>query len=148
ALRGGADHGRSGGCRRAPAGGDRSAGAGGRRRRERRALALRADQALPSPPAGLHRRGGRGDADAEAEAPRRRGALRARDRGALLELEPAAADERRRVPAAERGDLDHVARVRRVDESTTADVDADVPEAVEEDEVSRLELAHRDRAAV
>src|SRR4029077_16746207 len=107
-----------------------------------------ADQALPSPPAGLHRRGGRGDADAEAEAPRRRGALRARDRGALLELEPAAADERRRVPAAQRGDLDPVARVGRVNERATADVDADVPEAVEEDEVSRLELAHRDRAAV
>ena len=68
------------------AGGGRAPSAGDRRRGERRALALRADQALPRPPARLHRRGGRGDADAEAEAPRGRGALRPRDRGALLEL--------------------------------------------------------------
>ena len=54
-----------------------------RRRRQRRALAVRADQALRRPSAGLQRRGGRGHADAQAEAPRLRGALRARDRRAV-----------------------------------------------------------------
>src|SRR5436305_14561896 len=63
-------------------------------------------------------------------------------------LETPAADEGRRVPAGERGDLDHVARVRRVDEAPAADVDADMSEPVEEDEVAGLELRHRDRAAV
>ena len=54
-----------------------------RRRRQRSALAVRADQALRRPSAGLHRRGGRGHADAQAEAARLRGALRARDRRAV-----------------------------------------------------------------
>ena len=64
------------------------------------------------------------------------------------ELEAAGADVGRRVPAGERGDLDHVARVRRVDEAAAADVDPDVAEPVEEDEVAGLELGQRDRAAV
>ena len=70
-----------------------------------------------------------------------RGALRDRDRRALRGLEPAGADVGRRVPAAERGDLDHVARVRRVDEAAAADVDPDVAEPVEEDDVARLQVA-------
>src|SRR5262249_56149839 len=50
-------------------------------------LALRADQALcDHPPRLLHRRGG-GHADAEAQAPRLRAALRSRDRAALRGLE-------------------------------------------------------------
>ena len=102
---------------------------------------LRTDQALPHPAARLQRRGRRSDADAEAQAPRRRGALRDRDRRALRGLEPASADVGRRVPAAERGDLDHVARVRRVDEAAAADVDPDVAEPVEEDDVARLQVA-------
>jgi long-chain acyl-CoA synthetase len=47
-VRGGADHRRSGDCRRAPAGGGRAPGAGGRRRRERRASALRTNPAASS----------------------------------------------------------------------------------------------------
>ncbi len=55
----------------------------------------------------------------------------------------------RRVPAVvQAGDLDHVARVRRVDELAAADVDPDVPEDVEEDEVARCELVTRNRCAV
>ncbi len=51
------------------------------------------------------------------------------------------ADVRRGVPRlAEARDLDDVAGVRRVDELAAADVDADVAEAVEEDEVAWLEL--------
>src|SRR5579884_3304653 len=50
-----------------------------------------------------------------------------------------------RVPAVvEAGDLDDVAGLRRVDELAAADVDADVAEAVEEDEVAGLELVARD----
>ena len=45
-------------------------------------------------------------------------------------------------------DLDDVACVRRVDELAAADVDPDVAEAVEEDEVARLELVARDGDAV
>src|SRR5215204_3756159 len=43
--------------------------------------------------------------------------------------------------------LDHVARVRSVDELAAADVDAHVAEAVEEDEIARLQLVARDRNA-
>ena len=50
----------------------RRARPGGRRRRQRRALALRADQALRDPAARLHDGRRRADADAEAEATRRR----------------------------------------------------------------------------
>src|SRR4029453_6193288 len=46
------------------------------------------------------------------------------------------------------GDLDHIAGVRRVDELPATDVDADVPEPVEEDEVASLEVAARYGAAV
>src|SRR3954452_25134957 len=45
-------------------------------------------------------------------------------------------------------DLDDVARVRRVDELSAADVDPHVPEAAEEDEVSRLQVAVRDRRSI
>ena len=47
------------------------------RRGQRRALAVRAGQAVHDPPARLHDGRGRADADAEAQAPGRRGALRA-----------------------------------------------------------------------
>src|SRR5207244_4777076 len=62
---------------------------GGRRRARRRgrqpgALALRADQAFHDPAARLQHRRRRGHADTEAEAARLPGALRRRDRGALL----------------------------------------------------------------
>ena len=96
------------------AGGDRQLGRGARHRRRRwprwratsasascvqgvvddvepRALTLRADQAVRDPPARLHHGGGRGHADAQAEAPRRAGALRRRDRGALRRAVAAAA---------------------------------------------------------
>ncbi len=61
---------------------------GDRRRGQRRAVPLRADQALPRATARLQRRGRRGHADAEAEAPRLRGALRGRHRSALRMREP------------------------------------------------------------
>src|SRR5712691_3504579 len=77
-----------------------------------------------------------------------------RSRGAALSLppersplNPAAAGERAGVPAREAGDLDHVAGVWRVDELAAADVDPDVARAGEEDQVARLELAHRHRHA-
>ena len=55
------------------------------------------------------------------------------------------ADIGRRVPGVvEARDLDHVARVRRVDELAAADVDPHVAEPVEEDEVTRLEVVTRD----
>src|SRR5207248_50711 len=60
---------------------------------------------------------------------------------------PPGADIRVGVPAAEAGDLDDGARVRGVDELVAADVEADVAEAVEEDEIARLEVAARDRNA-
>src|SRR5262249_12066649 len=63
-------------------------------------------------------------------------------------LEATAADERRRVPARDARDLDHVTGVRRVDEAAAADVDPDMAEPVEEDEVAWLEAAQRNRAAV
>ena len=53
---------------------------GGRRRRQPRALALRAGQALRAPPPRLHDGGGRGHADAQAPAPRGQRALLGRDR--------------------------------------------------------------------
>ena len=60
----------------------------------------------------------------------------------------ARADVGRRVPGVvEARDLDDVARVRRVDELPAADVHAHVAEAVEEDEVARLELVARDEDA-
>jgi hypothetical protein len=40
--------------------------------------------------------------------------------------------------------LNHVAGVRRVDVLAAADVDAHVPEPIEEDEVARLQLGARD----
>src|SRR5207253_7256931 len=55
----------------------------GGRRREPRALPLRADQALHDSPARLLGRRGRGHADAEAEAPRLPGALRGGDRSTV-----------------------------------------------------------------
>src|SRR5262249_55269844 len=61
--------------------------------------------------------------------------------------EPARAVEARRVPALERRDLHGRAGVRRVDEAAAADVHADVPDAVEEDQVARLQRAPRDAAA-
>src|SRR6266513_1455995 len=62
-------------------------------------------------------------------------------------LDAARPDVCRGVPARDAGDLDDVAGVRRVDEGVAADVDADVAEPVEEDQVARLEVAARDRAA-
>ena len=59
--------------------GDR-AGAGHRRRRQPRAVELRADQEVRDPAAGLHDGAGRGDADAEAEAARDHEELRRRRR--------------------------------------------------------------------
>ena len=59
----------------------------------------------------------------------------------------ARADEAGRVVARDRRDLHDVARVRRVDELIAADVDADVSEAVEEDEVAGLELRAGDADA-
>ena len=58
---------------------------------------------------------------------------------AFVRLEDSAgADERRGVPRlVEAGNLDDVAGVRRVHELVAADVDADMPEPVEEDEVDR-----------
>src|SRR6266480_4387407 len=56
-------------------------------------------------------------------------------------------DVRRGVPPGDARDLDYVACVRRVDEGAAANVNADVPEPVEEDEVARLEVAARDGAA-
>ena len=70
----------------------------------------------------------------------------ASDVESIYRLEDAArADEARRVPAGDRGDLDDVAGVRRVDEAPAADVDPDVAEPVEEDEVARLKLVARHR---
>ena len=67
---------------------------GDRRRRQRRPLALRADQALRDPAARLHDGRRRADADAEAEAARRRAALRRRARRALRgrDAEPGGGD--------------------------------------------------------
>src|SRR5581483_6493588 len=63
--------------------------------------------------------------------------------------DPARADVRRRVPArVEAGDLHDVAGVRRLDELAAADVQADVAEAVEEDDVAGRELVARDGDAV
>ena len=73
--------------------GEKRSRAGDRRRREPRPLALRADQALRDPAAGLHGRGRRGHADAQAEAERRARALRVPGRLDLLLSAP-----RRRVP--------------------------------------------------
>ena len=62
-------------------------------------------------------------------------------RSAASGLEAAAADPGGGVPGlVDARDLDHVARVRRVDELAPADVDARVAEAVEEDEVAGFEL--------
>src|SRR5207248_8377084 len=57
----------------------------------------------------------------------------------------ARADVLRRVPAGQRTDLDDVAGMRSVDEGAAADIDADMPEPVEEDEVTGLQriLRHR-----
>ena len=60
---------------------------GSRRRRQRRALALRADQALRDPAARLHDGRRRADADAEAEAARRRRAISTRELAELYEGE-------------------------------------------------------------
>ena len=60
--------------------------AGHRRPRQRRALALRADQEVRAPPARLHDGRRRGDADAQAQAARLPGALRGRDRSSLRAL--------------------------------------------------------------
>src|SRR5262249_44514245 len=73
------------GCARHARGGrlprkDRGKDPGGRRRREPRALALRADQALHDPAARLLSRRRRGHADAQAEATDLPRALRRRDR--------------------------------------------------------------------
>ena len=54
-----------------------------RRRRQPRALAVRAAQALRDPAAGLRDGAGRGDAHAQAQAPRRPRALRGRGRRAV-----------------------------------------------------------------
>src|SRR5215475_1696356 len=51
------------------------------------------------------------------------------------------------VGAAERCNRDTGTRVGRVDETSTADVHADVPEAVEEDEVAGPEMTARDAVA-
>src|SRR5436305_12250230 len=51
------------------------------------------------------------------------------------------------VPPADAADLDHVPAMRRMDELIAADVETDVAEAVEEDEVARLEVAAGDRDA-
>ena len=101
-------------------------------------------------------RGGRDDADAEADAARCPGALRRRDRRAVRVVGARGCGGRRRTwprtSLVEAGDLHDVAGVRRVDELAAADVDADVAEAVEEDEVARLQLvaarpARRSRTA-
>ena len=126
--------------------------AGRRRRREPRALALRAGEALRDPPARLHDGGRRDHADAQGQTPRRAGALRGRDRGAVRrasrrrserrdrrQLEPARADVRARS-AREARDPHDVAGVRRVHELAAADVDPDVAETAEEDEVARRQL--------
>src|SRR5216110_1195879 len=65
----------------------------------RRHLAVLGGEVLRRPAEGLHRRGRRGDADAQAEAPRLRGAFRVRDRTALLNLEQPEADPRRACKA-------------------------------------------------
>ena len=71
----------------------------------------------------------------------RPGALRRRDRGALRRLEPAGADEGRRVPAAACYEILTTSPVCGAwMNCAAADVDADVAEAVEEDEVAGLEL--------
>ncbi len=120
-----------------------------RRRGQRTALTIRAGQALRDPAARLLRRGGRAHPDSEAEAPGRAGALRGRDRAAVRamsgyaasELDSAGADVGRAVPAVvETRDLDDVAGVRSMHELPAADVDANVPETVEEDQVAGLEL--------
>ena len=90
------------------------------------------------PAARLQRGRGRGDADAEAEAPRRARSTSPTRSKSSTRLEAAGADVRRRVPAGEARDLDHVAGVRCVDEAAAADVDPDVAEPVEEDEVAGL----------
>src|SRR5207248_1503933 len=64
-------------------------------------------------------------------------------RAALLDLESPAAHKRGGVPPGQARNLDHIARVRGVDEVAAADVDADVAEPVEENEIARLELAAR-----
>ena len=79
--------------RRADGRAEAAADPGDRRRREPRALALRADQALRDPAAGLLDGRGRGDADAEAQAQRRARALRARGR---VDLRPRECGGRRR----------------------------------------------------
>src|SRR6185295_15753530 len=55
-----------------------------RRRRGRGPARSRRGEAVHDPPPRFHRRERRGDADVEAQAPRLPGALRRRDRGALL----------------------------------------------------------------
>src|SRR5579859_4292063 len=65
----------------------------------------------------------------------------------LLAAEPAGADETRGIPTCERLDPDSGAGVRCVDEATVADVDADMPEPVEEDEVPRPQRPTADAAA-
>src|SRR5439155_25342126 len=62
-----------------------------------------------------------------------------RENEVFARLNSATAGERRRVPAAEAGDLDDVSGMRRVDELAAADVDPDVARAGEEDEVAGLE---------
>src|SRR5687768_535834 len=67
--------------------------------------------------------------------------------GAQEGLDPARADVARAVPGvAEARDLHGAARTRCVDEPTAAEVDTDVPEEVEEDEVTGAEVGPRDRA--
>ena len=83
----------------------------------------------------------------KAQEAARQAQLRRGDREALRRLDAASPDVCRGVPARDAGDLDDVAGVRRVDEGVAADVDADVAEPVEEDQVARLEVAARDRAA-
>src|SRR5579862_7293294 len=61
--------------------------------------------------------------------------------------DPARPVEATRVPAGERVDLDARARVRGVDEPAVADVHPDVPEPVEEDEVSRPQRSAGDAPA-
>src|SRR5437773_5937337 len=65
----------------------------------------------------------------------------------LRPLDAASTYVRRGIPTADAGDLDDVAGVGRMNERAAADVDADMPEAIEEDEVAGLELVTRDRAA-
>src|SRR5512146_2696697 len=60
---------------------------------------------------------------------------------------PASAVVLRGVPAGERVDRDARARVRRVDEPASTDVDPDVAEPVEEDEVARAQARARDAPA-